>query len=158
MDHQGNPHILFKGKPNHCTYTDSNISLVNTWWLKAARESRKIVVGYVPAKFPMFWEKERLDIGEWWTVPSPLCVFPLEWEKQTGLWNSFMFQDSGSDVSRWWLWDPGGDETKINLILLHVDIQLSLHNLSKRLFFPHWISCYACQNSTDLQVQIYFRF
>ena len=27
---------------------------LNTWSLKAARESRKIVVGCVPGKFPMF--------------------------------------------------------------------------------------------------------
>ena len=24
----------------------------------------------------MCWEKERLDIGEWWTAPSPLCSLP----------------------------------------------------------------------------------
>lgn len=43
-----------------------------------------------------------------------------------------------------------------NLILWHVDIQLSQHCFLKRLFFPHLISWHFSENHLSINVWIYF--
>ena len=49
-----NINVVFFLKANPIVAHILTPASLNTWSLKAARESRKIVVGCVPGKFPMF--------------------------------------------------------------------------------------------------------